>query len=321
MAAALALFCSAPIAASCGDAGGSGAVTPETSSAGTKLKITGFTSVFSGDNAFRSVGEQVALGPRTSVNGKQKACRDYIAEKLRAQGFDTSVQEFVGVSGAGAGKTFYNVIGKFDPAGSKKFKMFGAHYDTLPCAPRDPDPSKQSVPIDGANDGASGTAVLVELARVAKVRSAELKCGVELVFFDGEDYSTGTDNMFYGSKYFAGKLTFEEVAGIKYFVLADMIGDTDLEVYKDINSNTAFPQFTDHVFSVAAGLGIENFKQTTRYEIIDDHLPIIARGITSTLLIDFDYTYWHTTQDTLERVSAASLGKTGRILEYLIVFD
>ncbi|HNY13773.1 MAG TPA: M20/M25/M40 family metallo-hydrolase [Candidatus Wallbacteria bacterium] len=196
--------------------------------------------------------------------------------------------------------------------------MFGAHYDTLPYAPRDPDPKKQQTPIDGANDGASGVAVLLELARVVSQKKDALDSGVKLVFFDGEDFYTGIENMFYGSKYFAASLKPEDKAAVKYFILVDMVGDSDLGIYKDHNSQSAYPDFTNYVFSSAKELGFKNINDTAKYEIADDHIAMIGAGITSTLLIDFDYPAWHTTADTVGMVSAESLEQTGKLLEYLV---
>ncbi|MEZ7891609.1 MAG: M28 family peptidase [Candidatus Wallbacteria bacterium] len=278
-----------------------------------------FNFKFNGGNAYEYVKKQVGFGPRTSKDGKQIICRDYIAEVMRSYGFKVKIQEFTASSGLGAGVKFYNVIADFDPQASGKFKLFGAHYDTLPIAPHDTDETKINTPIDGANDGASGTAVLLELARVLFERQSELKTGIRMIFFDGEDYYTGTDNMFYGSRYYVSQLSADDINKIEYFVLIDMIGDKNLEIYKDINSNQAFPEFNDYVFKTAANLGLTGFHQNEKYAITDDHIPFIQKGIKSVLLIDFDYPVWHTTLDKIDRVSPDSLLQSGKLLEYLCV--
>ena len=288
----------------------------ETSSAAVSVKKYDFT--FSGANALKHVYDQVALGPRTSVNGKQLACAEYISSKLKALGFETSLQSFTGETGKGAGVKFYNVIATFNPANKSGYKVFGAHYDTLPYAPRDPDPKKQQTPIDGANDGASGVAVLLELARAVSQKKDALDSGVKLVFFDGEDFYTDVENMFYGSKYFAASLKPSDISSFKYFILVDMVGDSDLGIYKDQNSQSANPDFNNYVFSNAKALGLKGINDTVKYEIADDHVPMIAVKITSALLIDFDYPAWHTASDTIDRISAEALEQTGKLLEYLV---
>jgi len=285
---------------------------------GTAAAVKKYDFTFSGANALKHVTDQVALGPRTSANGKQLACAEYISSKLKSLGFETSLQSFTGDSGMGAGVKFYNVIATFNPANKSGFKVFGAHYDTLPYAPRDTDPQKQRTPIDGANDGASGVAVLLELARAVSQKKAALDSGVKLVFFDGEDFYTGMENMFYGSKYFAASLKPEDRAAIKYFVLVDMVGDSDLGIYKDQNSQSANPDFNNYIFAAAKELGLKGINDSVKYEIADDHIPMIAAKITSALLIDFDYPAWHTTRDTADLISAESLEQSGKLLEYLV---
>jgi len=273
---------------------------------------------FSGENAMNHVYSQIAMGPRTSKDAKQTKLRDYLCEKLKAYGFSVQIQPLTGETGMGAGVNFYNVIATYPPGSVKPVKIFGAHYDTIPIAPNDPAEAARLTPIDGANDGASGTAVLLELARTVTGRAKDLKYSVKLVFFDGEDFYTGVENMFYGSKYYAKSLDAEEKKNIKYFVLIDMIGDSDLNVYKELNSVYAYPGLAAHVFETAAKLNLNGFHSEIKHQITDDHLPMIAAGIPSTLLIDFDYPYWHRLSDTADKLSADSLAKTGKLLEYLI---
>ncbi len=273
---------------------------------------------FNGANSLNFVYEQLAMGPRTSSDAKQMALRDKLCEKLKALGFETLIQPLKGTNGLGNGVNFYNVIATLKSPVNSKLKVFGAHYDTIPIAPNDPDPAMKAVPIPGANDGASGVAVLMELARVIAERKTGLKHSVRLIFFDGEDFSTGTENMLYGSKYYAANLSADEIKSIEYFILIDMIGDKDLNVYQDINSVNAYPQLTAHIFESAAKLGLKGFIASPKYQIFDDHIPFINAGVPSAVLIDFDFPYWHTLSDTGDKVSADSLSQTGRLLEYLI---
>lgn len=273
---------------------------------------------FNGSNALNLVYEQLAMGPRTSFNAKQIPLRDKLSEKLKALGFEAAIQPLKGKGGRGDGVNFYNVTAALKSPSASKFKIFGAHYDTLPIAPNDADPAMRAIPIPGANDGASGVAVLLELARVVSERKNELKHSIKLIFFDGEDFSTGIENMLYGSKYYAADMSADEISSIEYFILIDMIGDKDLNIYQDINSLNAYPGLTARIFQAAAKLGLKGFIARPKYQIIDDHIPFINAGVPSAVLIDFDFPYWHTLSDTADKVSADSLSQTGRLLEYLI---
>ncbi|HPG56535.1 MAG TPA: M20/M25/M40 family metallo-hydrolase [Candidatus Wallbacteria bacterium] len=273
---------------------------------------------FNGNNALSFVYEQLAMGPRTSKDAKQTALRDRLSSKLKALGFTVEIQPLKGASGMGAGVDFYNVIATMPCAQNQNLRIFGAHYDTIPVAPNDPDASKRMTPIAGANDGASGVAVLMELARVVAERKSELKHSIKLIFFDGEDFYTGTDNMFYGSRHYAASISAEEKAKIEYFILADMVGDSDLNIYQEINSLRKFPELTEKLFASAETLGLKGFHASPRHQIFDDHIPFIEAGIPSAVLIDFDYPYWHTVSDTGDKVSADSLAQCGKLFEYMI---
>ncbi|HOT75979.1 MAG TPA: M20/M25/M40 family metallo-hydrolase [Candidatus Wallbacteria bacterium] len=300
---------------SCAGAKESSAPGPESAkvSATEEIKLK-----FNGTNALNFVYEQLALGPRTSKDGKQTALRDRLSSKLKALGFTVEIQPLKGASGMGAGVDFYNVIAAMPCPQNAKVRMFGAHYDTIPIAPNDPDASKRMTPIAGANDGASGVAVLMELARVIAERKNSLKHSIKLIFFDGEDFYTGTDNMFYGSRHYAAGLGAEEKSKIEYFILADMVGDSDLNIYQEINSLRKFPQLTAKLFSAADALGLKGFHAKPGHQIFDDHIPFIEAGIPAAVIIDFDYPYWHTISDTGDRVSADSLAQCGKLFEYMI---
>jgi glutaminyl-peptide cyclotransferase len=161
-------------------------------------------------------------------------------------------------------------------------------------------------PVPGAEDGASGVAVLLELARVLP---PDLKSQVWLVFFDTEDQGDlpGWDWIL-GSRLFVDKLTAKPDA----VVIIDMIGDTDLNIYQERNSNPALVQ---SIWAAAATAGFQKqFIPQPKYAMEDDHTPFLQHGIAAVDLIDFDYPYWHTTQDTPDKVSAESLKAVGETL-------
>jgi Zn-dependent M28 family amino/carboxypeptidase len=184
--------------------------------------------------------------------------------------------------------------------------IVGAHYDTRRRA--DQDAANPNAPVPGANDGASGVAILLELARSLDLEAVPFE--IWLTFFDAEDNGNldGWD-WIVGSSYMADNLSVTPAA----MILVDMVGDADQQIYFDQNSHA---ELSAQVWRTAAQLGYdEHFLPVARYAMIDDHIPFARRGIPSIDIIDFDYPYWHTTADTADKVSAASLERVGRTLE------
>jgi glutaminyl-peptide cyclotransferase len=184
--------------------------------------------------------------------------------------------------------------------------LLGAHYDTRPVADRDPNDAKQPVP--GGNDGASGVAVLLELARVLDASTLDRQ--VLLAFFDAEDrgeldgwpFSVGAEHM-------ASHLTVRP----DYMVLVDMVGDRDQNIYWESNSD---PALMRDLWSIAEKLDYgRQFIPERRWGLMDDHIPFVNRGIPSVDIIDFDYPYWHTALDTCDKISPESLERVGRVLQ------
>ena len=180
-----------------------------------------------------------------------------------------------------------------------------AHYDSRLLADNDSDPTKQGLPVPGANDGASGVAVLLELARTLPNDSVP----VWLVFVDAEDNGRipGWDWIL-GSRAFAGSLTDRP----KAVVLVDMIGDADLNIYREKTSDQTL---TDQIWQSANELGYaDQFINADKFAMIDDHSPFLDKGFHAIDIIDFDYPYWHTVSDTADKVSPASLAVVGNTL-------
>ena len=255
---------------------------------------------FDGERAYQIVLAQEAIGPRPTGSPAGWATGDYIIKQLEALGWTVKTQEFVfrGVRGR-------NVIGV---AGQGPVIILGAHYDTRPAADKDPDPAARQQPILGANDGGSGVAVLLELARV--LDRDKLNRQVWLAFFDAEDRGRLDGWPFsVGAREMAQNLKVKPQA----VVVVDMVGDADQAIYYERNSD---PELSAALWAIAAQLGysdyiIPQFKHT----IIDDHLPFKEQGIPAVDVIDFDYPYWHTLADTADKVSPASLERVGRTLQ------
>jgi glutaminyl-peptide cyclotransferase len=264
-----------------------------------------WSKTFDGWAAYRHVTAQMDIGPRPSGSQGIRETQQYIVDKLAKYGWSTEYQDF-----RYRGTPARNIIAKAGE-GKGPVVIIGAHYDTRRKADNDPDPSKQNEPVPGANDGASGVAVLLELAR--SLDKSKLQNEVWLVFFDAEDNGRLDNWQFIaGSSFFASNLSVTPEA----VIIADMIGDADQQIYKEQNST---PWLVDLVWGKAAELGYQSsFLPVMKYSMLDDHTPFLRKGIPAVDLIDFDYPYWHTTEDTADKVSAESLGRVGRVLESLL---
>jgi Zn-dependent M28 family amino/carboxypeptidase len=252
--------------------------------------------VFDGQAAYAHVVAQCDLGFRPTGSEAGWATGDYIVSYLVEQGWAVRTQEF-----SYRDTPVRNVIGS---VGEGPVIVVGAHYDTR----RSADEEDPDVPVMGANDGASGVAVLLELART--LDRERLQNRVWLAFFDAEDNGR-LDGWEWcvGSSYMAAhlKVTPEAV------VVVDMVGDADQQLFLERNSDEALQA---QLWGIAASLGYSvTFVSEYRWAMYDDHVPFAQRGIPAVDVIDFDYPYWHTTQDTPDKVSPDSLERVGRVVE------
>ena len=185
--------------------------------------------------------------------------------------------------------------------------VIGSHFDTRPFADQETHPEKQIKPILGANDGGSSTAVLLALAHYLFQHPAPRP--IHLVFFDGEDYGArGSGLNLLGSTHYAQSLLQVDRKSWPYWVLVvDMIGDKDLQIFKETYSLKGSSRFLDKIYSIAEKQKNSSFKSQSKYTIFDDHYPFYKMGIPATVLIDFDYPYWHTQEDTLDKCSPESM--------------
>jgi glutaminyl-peptide cyclotransferase len=260
-------------------------------------------TTFDGERAYQDVLAQMRFGPRITGTEGNRMCADYIAEQLTQAGWSVEFQSFIYQRVQAR-----NVIGRAN-VGKGPVIILGAHYDTRRWA--DQDPVHPRDPVPGADDGASGVAVLLELARV--VNFGKVNHEIWLAFFDAEDDGeiNGWD-WIVGSTYMANHLSVQPQA----MILVDMIGDTNQDIYLDGNSD---PTLSQKVWKVAAQLGYgDHFIAQVKYTMIDDHIPFAQRGIPSVDIIDFDYPYWHTVADTADKVSPDSLERVGQTLQVLL---
>jgi Zn-dependent M28 family amino/carboxypeptidase len=211
-----------------------------------------------------------------------------------------------------------NLVASFRKAGRKRL-LLCAHWDSRPRAELDPSPVNRYKPVPGANDGASGVAVLLEVARALKAEPPGK--AVDLAFFDGEDGGLEGDLTTWclGSRHFAAvwpRQFFPE-----YAVLIDMVGDRDLHLPVERHSRMYAQDVVDRVWGAAKMLGLPAFDQADGYDVVDDHLELIKAGIPAVDVIDLDYPFWHTTLDTPDKCSPESLEIVGRLLLHLIYSD
>ena len=253
---------------------------------------------FDGKQALARVEEQLAMGPRYPGSAGHDAIQQWLAQGLSSLGWQTESQSF-----PYRGATLTNIAAHRDP-GPGPLILLGAHYDTRRLADRDP--ASPAEPVLGANDGASGVAVLLEMARVLGAR--EPTCDLRLVFFDGEDNGQidGWD-WAVGARRFAESLDREPLA----VVVVGMVGDRDLSLPIE---RTSSPDLAAEIWAVAAAKELPAFRSDPGPAVLDDHTPFLARGWRAVDIIDLDYAAWHTVNDTYDKISAESLDQVGEAL-------
>jgi len=263
--------------------------------------------VFRGELALKHALYQCNLGPRPVNSEAHRQLQAYITEQLSQVGWEVERQPFTYQNTPGV-----NLIARpaREPKPDAPIALIGAHYDTRQRADRDPDPARRSEPVPGANDGASGVAVLLELARVVDLGRSPYR--VRLAFFDAEDNGQLDGWEFIaGSTYMARQLTPEDRPSL--VIVVDMIGDADQQIYMERNSD---PELQETLWRIASQLGYgEFFIPQLKWSILDDHTPFLQAGIPAVDIIDFDYPYWHTVEDTCDKLSAESLERVGRTVE------
>ena len=271
---------------------------------------------FNGRTAFTYVEKQMSFGPRIPNKPGHEQTGDWLLSALRARADTVIVQEIRHVTHRGDTLHLRNFFARFRPEATERV-LFLAHWDTRPMADRAANLAQQRMPVPGANDGASGTAVLLGVADALKARPPA--GGVDLLFVDGEDYGdfADTNDVLIGSRWFAAHLP----PGYQplYAVLFDMVGDKDLQIFEEGQSVAFAPEVVQRVWRVAADLGHEHqFVPGVKYPLTDDHVSLQKVGIHAIDVVDFDYPYWHTTEDTIDKVSAESLQIVGDVAVALV---
>ncbi len=289
--------------------------TPETGTAEIK---------FNPDSAYQFIADQVGFGPRTVGSAAHARCADYIAAKLKAYGAEVIEQDTTFTDQWGKRQPVRNIIGRFNPQ-AERAVMLLAHYDTRPWADEDPDESKHSTPIDGANDGGSGVAVMLEIARNASQLPASK--GIDLLFVDNEDAGTHQDDLSWciGSQAWAAYRQPGD-RPIDYAILLDMVGGKDASFPREYFSEVNAKGINDLVWATARQLGYATrFPDRISGAINDDHVPLLKIGIPAIDIIETDpdgggfNPTWHTVADNLQNIDPNTLNAVGRTVTAVLM--
>ncbi len=272
------------------------------------------SATFDAQRAFAILKKQCEFGPRPPGSAAHIETRDYLFTELQKYANSVVLQPNQYKTGK-VTLHLNNILAEFGPPTSGETLLLAAHWDTRPFADRDPKPENRDKPILGANDGASGVAVLLEIARVLKIHPPPRR--VVIVLFDGEDYGRSIEHMFIGSRFFARNLGKWKP---DYGILLDMVGDKDLAFPIERYSWEANRDYTEAIWRRAATLGLTPFQHRLGDKIMDDHVPLIEVGIPMVNIIDFTYPYWHTVEDTVDKCSPKSL-EVAAMLVISIIYD
>jgi len=285
--------------------------------AGREAASAGAATEFDGAAALEAVRAQVAFGPRVPGTEAHRRAADWLEAELRRRADTVIVQRWTHTTADGRQLPMRNLLARFRPADPRRV-LYLAHWDSRPVADSDPDPTKRGEAVLGANDGGSGVAILLGVAEALARRAPEV--GVDLLLVDGEDYGdfdTNTDVLI-GSRYFADRLPEPGYAPL-FGVLWDMVGDEEPVFKQEGYSVRGAPEVVQRVWSTAQRLGHGAvFSNLTVPGITDDHVPLLAKGLRVIDVIDLDYPWHHTVDDTVDKVSQRSLQIVGDVAVALI---
>lgn len=279
-------------------------------------------TLFSADSAYAYVARQVEFGPRVPGSDAHKRCGDWLVSKLKETGAEVTEQTATLTTFDGTKIPMRNIFARINPEAEKRILLL-AHWDSRPWADHDSDPEKRKMPVDGANDGASGTGVLLELARVLSATNGNT--GIDILLCDAEDWGeeSNDESWAMGARYFAAN-PIEPSYIPSAAILLDMVGASDATFMREYFSQLANPALADEIWSLAKSLGHEKmFVNRMGSAINDDHVELIKAGIPTIDIIDYRegsgfFSGWHTTADNMDCISKETLGAVGCILETYI---
>lgn len=269
--------------------------------------------LFDGERAFEYLVRQVKLGPRVPGTDAWKQARTLYYTHFQSFGMAVDSQAFEFFDPySRTEKTLVNVIARVKgtrPEGPPILLV--AHYDSRPRTDQHSDPLRRTDSLIGANDGASGVAVLLEMANLFAAKPPE--SDIEILLVDGEDWGMEGDPEHYllGARYFASRGIHGKY---RFGIVIDMVGGKDMQIFREVYSDRYNKPLNDMVWNAAGRLALPAFRDSVKHVVLDDHLPINAGSVPAIVLIDFDYPYWHTERDIPVNCSAGSLEQVGRLL-------
>lgn len=294
------------------------AVDPEIDAASARTIPT-----FMADSAYDNVKSQVDFGPRVPGTAAHRAVGEWLASRLKSYKADVVLQRATLTAFDGTKLPALNIFGQYNPAATDRILLL-AHWDTRPWADQDPDPAQRSTPADGANDGASGVGVLLEIARLLAQNPTDK--GVDILFVDAEDYGRDNDDESWalGARYFVNNPPLKNYRPGEV-ILLDMVGGKDAQFRREIFSQRNAPELYDRIWRTAGNAGFQNyFINQPGGAITDDHLEFLNAGIPAIDIIEFNpYTQgfnptWHTKADNMSGISAETLRAVGQtIIDYV----
>lgn len=301
-----------------------------------KAEATIVRSPFDADSSYSYVERQTSFGPRVPNTKSHEACKNYLVDKMVSFGAKTVKQDATLTAWDGSKLKATNIIASYQPEKTRRI-LLCAHWDSRPWADQDPDPANWLKPIDGANDGASGVGVLMEIGRLLQVEAAKGNLpvfGIDIVFLDAEDmgtpkFSSKKDNentWCLGAQYWAAEAKRTGYQA-EFGILLDMVGGKAPNFMWDYYSLQYAPKVLQKVWSAAASLGYNSsFNPAEGGAVTDDHLYInrIA-GIPCIDIIDYNpgsgsgfVPYWHTMDDTMKNIDKNSLKMVGETVLHVI---
>ncbi|MFH1729013.1 MAG: M28 family peptidase [Pseudomonadota bacterium] len=265
-------------------------------------------------DAYKYIKEMAKIGVRYPGSKGQIEFKNYLLKELQKYNKKSYIQKF-DQTVYNKAFSFFNLISVFEPKikTNKKGLIFCTHWDSRPWADNDPDPKNHKKPIIGANDGLSGTALLMSL--IKNIDKIKFNRKIAFVFFDGEDMGKDGENWVLGSTYFAETFDFKDY---EFGILIDMVGEENLNIYREQFSEMYAKKYNDYVFNKARALKLKAFFNYTKHSVIDDHVPMLKKGFPCIDLIDFDYEYWHTMADTIDKISVKSLWEISHLIVSII---
>jgi Zn-dependent M28 family amino/carboxypeptidase len=279
---------------------------------------------FERDSSFKFVSQQIAFGPRIPNSEAHLSCQNYLASSLKKFGAEVIEQKFIAKSFDGKSLNGNNIIGRFNPSAQRRI-LLSAHWDSRPFTDSPITVGDKKQPVLGADDGASGVGVLLEIARQLQLNPVDF--GVDIVFFDLEDYgdSNGgaSETWCLGSQYFSKNLIYQSNNKPEYGILLDMVGASGARFAKEEISVQYAGNIVDKVWNLAQAMGYGNYFVNDRVgAITDDHyfvnsiaqipmIDIINRpNDTQTGFVE----HWHTPDDTLDKIDRNTLRAVGQLL-------